>query len=377
MRGLGVPEIIISVGLLLVLLAGFLPGGTNVRRNEILLLSQDVGNIGSGDFTYKHISLTSNLVLAKGVEGTPLITQSGTIEVAKGLLTTQEHTVRFSVPTETINDLDSATILLTIENTNRYGPLMITVNGEEIFKEVPEENSLEIKIPLNILETENSIRISAGSSGWKIWAPTVYELSELKVVESLATNEMQSFQFSIEKDDLEDFYLGRVYVGSMQPQIAGELTIILNNENVVYRGMPGTGAFMTTFASGIKEENSIEFKLLEEGYYEMKNVEVIIFTQANASSVFTTEFSITPVDLAKLRDGTVRGVIELDISLASEDLLRIILSAESDTTLYELPAEEGKLELGFSEMEAASQNRLVIESPGAYEIESVKVKLVK
>lgn len=368
---------IITVGLLLVLLAGFLPGGTNARQSETLLLSENVGNIGSGDFTYKHIPLTSKMVLAKEVEGTPLIDQRRIIEVAKGIITTEEHTVKFSVPPETIDELDSATILLTIDDSNYYGPLIVTVNNQEIWNEISEEDDLEIEIPLNVLQTENSIKISAGSSGWKIWAPTVYEISNLKVIEAIATDESRSFAFSVDEEDIEDFYLGRVYVGSMKPQIAGELTIILNNENVVYRGIPGTGAFMTTFASGIRRENSIEFKLLEEAYYEMGNVEVIIFTQANASSTFATGFQVGSADLAKLRDGSVRGVIELDITLASEDPLKVILSAESDTILYKSPAKEGKLELGFSGTEVSSENRIIIESPGAYKIETVKIKLVK
>ena len=377
MKGLGVPELIIIVGLVLVLAAGFLPGGIKAKKNEILLASQDVGSIGSGEFTYKHVPLAGNMILSKGVEGTPLITQRESIEVAKGIITTEEHTVRFSVPEDTINKLDSATITLDIKDTNKYGPLIITVNGQEVWKETPDEGIAEINIPLNALKTENSIKLSAGSSGWKIWAPTYYKISELKVVEALATDEKQTFQFTVEDTALENFYLGRVYIGSMNPQIAGEISIILNNENVVYRGLPGTGAFITTFSSGIRKNNSIEFRLLEEGYYEMKNVEVIIFTQSNASSVFTTDFSISSADLARLRDGSYRGVIELNVIVPSDDLLRVTLSSEKDTVLYEQPAPKGKLELGFSGGEASSQNRLLIESPGTYEIGDVNIKLVK
>ena len=158
MKGLGVPEMIITVGLLLVLLAGFLPGGTNARQSETLLLSENVGNIGSGEFTYKHIPLASTMVLAKGVEGTPLIDQTRIIEVAKGIITTEEHTVRFSVPPETIDELDSATIMLTIDDSNYYGPLIVTVNNQEVWNELSEDDNLEIEIPLNVLQTENSIK---------------------------------------------------------------------------------------------------------------------------------------------------------------------------------------------------------------------------
>ena len=377
MKGLGIPEIIISVGLILVLLAGFLPGGSNIRKDEILLLSDDVGQIGSGDFTYRHIPLTSGIVLAKGVDGTPLITQKENIEVAKGILTTEEHTVQFSIPANRISELESANLLLDIRETNKYGPLIVVVNGVELFKEIPKTDKVEVNIPLSLLEQENAIKISSGSSGWRIWAPTTYKISELKVMETLTTEDSKSFTFSVDENELKNFYIGRIYMGSVKPHLAGEITIILNNENVVYRGLPGTGAFMASFSSGIRKSNSVEIKLLESGYYEMKNIDAIVFTQSNLSSIFTKEFQTSASDLAKLRDGELRGIIEVEVAISSGDLLQVTLSGESDTVLYRTPATEGLVELGFSGNEVSSTNRIIIESPGVYEIKSLRIKLVK
>ena len=67
---------------------------------------------------------------------------------------------------------------------------------------------------------------------------------------------------------------------------------------------------MSTFSSGIKSSNTVEFKLLEEGYYEMKNVEVIVFTQSNASSIFTTEFDITIYPAKEYTDEQITQMIK-------------------------------------------------------------------
>ncbi|HDR53104.1 MAG TPA: hypothetical protein ENN60_00295 [archaeon] len=377
MKGIGVPEIVISVGLLLVLLAGFLPGGTRSQSKEVLLLSQEVGRIGAGNYDYKHIPLVSSMMLARGVDGTPLITQKESREVAKGIITTQEHTVRFSIPASTMGDLDTATLLLEIDETNNYGPLILTLNGNEIWKDFPGEGRLEVELPIAYLQSENSLKLSAGSSGWRIWAPTIYKIEELKVMETLSRDEEQTFTFTLSKDELKNYYMGRVYVGYMNPQISGELAITLNNENVIFRGEPGTGAFNTAFSSGIRETNTISFKLLKDGYYEMRNVEVVIFTRTNASSIFVTNFEVEPVNLAQLRDGSWTGVIEIRVNVAADDILRVTLSSETDRQLYEAKAPEGLLELAFTGDEVSSTNRLMIESPNVYEITDVKIKLVK
>ena len=122
---------------------------------------------------------------------------------------------------------------------------------------------------------------------------------------------------------------------------------------------------------------TLKFQMLENGYYEMQDVEVVIFTKTNATSSFATDFQVSPADLAKLRDGTWMGLIEVQVDLASESPLRVILASETEHTLYDDNAPEGKLELAFSGDEVASSNRLVIQSPGVYEIDDVKVTLVK
>ena len=98
MKAIGLPEIVIVLGLLIVLIAGFLPSGTPYSPEEVLIMSKQAGPLGSEGFNYEHIELSDNVVLSKGVEGAPLLTQTGPIEVAKGVITAQEHQVEFLIP---------------------------------------------------------------------------------------------------------------------------------------------------------------------------------------------------------------------------------------------------------------------------------------
>ena len=117
--------------------------------------------------------------------------------------------------------------------------------------------------------------------------------------------------------------------------------------------------------------------MLEDGYYEMTNLEVVVFTSANTTAGFSSDFIIPLEDLARMRSGQEEGVIELDVIETSEHPLNVVLSGETDTELYKSVAPEGTLVLKFTGSEAAKDNTLTIRSVGNYNIGTVNVKLVR
>lgn len=378
MKAIGLPEIVIVLGLLIVLIAGFLPSGTPYSANEVLIMSKQVGLLGSEGFNYEHIELASNLVLSKGVEGAPLLTQAGPIEVAKGVITAQEHVVEFSIPEHIMNELSSSSLSFRLLDTNGYGPLKITLNGFEVWSDYMSKGEVaEISLPVGQLSSSNIIKITAGSSGWKIWSPTYYLLENLQIKEKLTSGEEKSFEFQLREDQLEKFYKGRVYIGNVNPVISGEMAIILNGERIIFRGIPGKGSVINSFSSGVKEENELTFRMLEDGYYEMTNLEVVVFTSANTTAGFSSDFIIPLENLARMRSGQEEGVIELDVIETSEHPLNVVLSGETETALYKNVAPGGTLLLKFTGSEAAKDNTLIIRSVGNYNIGSVNVKLVR
>lgn len=377
MKGVGVPEVVIVVGLLVVLIAGFLPTGTPSGQKEILLLSKQAGPLGSEGFNYDHIELADNLVLSRGVEGAPLLTQSGPKEVAKGLITAQEHVIEFTIPSHIQEELSSATLSLYVTETNQYGPLKVMLNGLEVWSDyVDKGETLEIELPLGQIRGDNTIKITAGSSGWKIWSPTYYILENIQIKERLTSGEEKTFEFDMTADQLEKFHMGRVYIGNVNPIIQGELAIILNDERMIFRGVPGRGSVINSFSSGVKDSNTLTFKLLEDGHYEMTNLEVIIFTSANTTAGFSTKFTIPLEDLSKMRTGIEEGLIEIEVIGSSENSLIVILSGEQDIELYNDIANVGNMILRFTGYEASSENTLIVRSAGDYNIGTVNVKLV-
>ncbi|MBR9689648.1 MAG: hypothetical protein GOV01_01985 [Candidatus Altiarchaeota archaeon] len=378
MKGVGLPEVVIVLGLLVVLIAGFLPSGTPDASKEVLLLSKQVGPLGSEGFNYQHIKLGDNVVLSKGVEGTPLLTQAGPIEVAKGLITAQEHVVEFSIPSHIMEELSSSSISFRIIDTNRYGPFKVSLNGFEVWSDyLTRGQTVEIDLPVGQLSSDNTVKITAGSSGWKIWSPTFYIIENLQIKEKLTSGEEKTFEFILTPDQLEKFYKGRVYIGNVNPIIQGEIAMILNDERIIFRGVPGKGSVINSFSSGVKAENTLTLRLIEDGHYELTNLEVIIFTSANTSAGFSSDFSIPLDDLSKMRTGIEEGVIEIEVLETAEESLKVILSGETDIELYKGVPEKGILVLKFTGFEATKDNTLIISSVGDYNIGTVEVRLVK
>ena len=276
------------------------------------------------------------------------------------------------------NELSSATLSLEISETNGYGPLIVYLNGDLIWSEFSSKgNKLNIVLPVEKLLEDNKIRISAGSSGWKIWSPTYYIIESIEVREKLTSGDEKTLAFSVTNEMLEKFDLGRVYIGNVNPVVEGELAIILNDERIIFRGVPGRGSVINSFSSGIKKDNTVTFRLIEDGHYELSNLEMIIFTETNSTGGFSANFVIPVEELSKMMSGTSEGVVEIEVLKSTENKLNVILSGETDHELYNAIPNEGKIQLSFSGIEATRDNTLVIRSASEYELGLITVKLVE
>ncbi len=377
MKGFGVPELVIVAGLMLVLLAGFVPSGTIEKQKENLLFSQKVGALGAGTYDYKHIPLADELLLSKGIEGTPLYEQAGPLEVARGVITSEEHLLNFNIPESTVSQLDSLSLSFDVLETNRYGPLKVELNGHEVVSEYLSPGDFRVTLPLEYIRPgENSVRILAGSSGWRLWSPTYYVIKNVRIKEAITPEEERTFSFQLSEEELNSLDKVRIAIGSIDASLEGDLAIILNGERIVFEGIPGRATFSPTFSSGLRQNNTITFKLLEDGSYAMRNVKLVLFLLKGGRGGFSKEFHISEEDLALMREGKEEGVVELEVKSTDDAPLRVVLEGEVPRTLYEGTPERGTLVLRFSGSEATTTNTLRISSAGDYYLGDVSVKLV-
>ncbi len=379
LRGIaiGVPELVIILGLLLVFLSGFLPEGSQkAKSKEIPLLYQEVGTIGGTGFSYIHISLGSGFTLSKGVEGTPIVYRKGPVEIAKGVFTTEEHLIEFSVPN--LNEISSTTFEAEVVDTNGYAPLFIYLNGKEVWKGYAKKGEkIVVPLPMDLIRASNTLKISCGSSGWRIWAPAYYVLENIQIAEKVSTGEKVSLSFELTPAELANFYSANFY-SPIVPKIPGEMVITLNGEKVIYRGVPNMKIFVVPFSSGLKEgENTLEIQLLSDGEYEFRDPQVVIINQKNATAGVSYPLNIPQDYLRALKSGVLVGEIEIKVNKAGDTPLTIILSSDVERKIYEGIPNPGVMVLRFTGDEVSDRNTLILRSTSIYEIEYIKVRLVK
>lgn len=108
-----------------------------------------------------------------------------------------------------------------IDDTNSYGPFMVKVNGETAFSRILPAG--EHTIPIGV-EGPAEMEISAESSYWKLWAPSLYRLSEVRIKSS---ENARSYEF-----DGTDAVSGELVIGLDESNGKGDLRATLNGRQI-------------------------------------------------------------------------------------------------------------------------------------------------
>jgi len=187
-----IPILVAAVLLMIILLmafgGGFIsPAPTRGRGPSYASRTIQLG----GNFTVMYVTGEEDVASFEG-------------EVSKGLFSTEDKSIGFDVPN--IGDVSEGIIELKILNSNHYGNLMIMVNGLEVYRGAPQIGKKLISFDGDILSDTNTINVMAESSGWKIWAPTVY-IFDANVSVNYLGKKTQSFIFNL--TDSEIIYISR------------------------------------------------------------------------------------------------------------------------------------------------------------------------
>jgi len=130
-------------------------------------------------------------------------------EVNNGLFSSLDQKTEFDI--EKIGDVSEGAIKLKIWNSNYYGNFMIFINGNEIYRGAPTIGDKTISFNGSILKRNNVIEVKAESSGWKMWAPTVY-IFDIDVSVSYKGEEIHTFDFDLTDSEVVNLNRGRLLV---------------------------------------------------------------------------------------------------------------------------------------------------------------------
>ncbi len=201
------------------------PGG---EFREFINTSDIIGIVGPvGVDTVKLIDIGMiNISYIKDTRTTGL----GPKDIYSGLL------FGSSLSRYTLPEADSLDIVFTVDKTNNYAPMQVKVNDEVVAEERFMEGEHRISVDKSLLSPVNTVEISAFSSSWRIWAPAMYRLSEIKFIVRSFSQKSNEFAFSIEKE-YDTFKAGKIdlaldeNIGTFVAEINGKAVYsdIVNN----------------------------------------------------------------------------------------------------------------------------------------------------
>ncbi len=174
-----------------------------------------------------HIPIADNFSIGYISAEMPVANISGT--VSRGLLSAEDKIYSFQ-----LSEPESATgghIVLHVNDTNRFGKLIVSLNGNELFNDYAYPGDHSLAFGPELLKAENSLEVKAESSGWKFWAPTVYVLSAEASV-NWAGALTKNFSFSMSNREVALSTKGRLVISVNRKEGTGQLVAKLNGQQI-------------------------------------------------------------------------------------------------------------------------------------------------
>jgi len=190
-----------------------------------------------------------------------------------------EQSLRYSVENPT-------SIRFTVNRTNDYGPLLVIADGEVVF-----EGKLSLGdqiIPLN-LEGDVELELSVPSSGWKLWAPVLYDVTNVKI-----SSVYPIAEYDFARD--EDFSWAELQLSFTSRQ--GTLDVNLNDEQL-WTGNPSSTQKITFDEEQINDINALTLAA-KSGSSFSGTAKLAMHYEHVDDKKYETSFNLTSAQIDKL-----------------------------------------------------------------------------
>lgn len=250
------PILLLAIVIFAVLLIVFGGGFVSVP-SEHRYLTEDT-SIEFGSF---EVSYTASEINATSRSG----------EISNGVFNKNEERIGFIAMDP--SDVSESLIDLKISNTNSYGKMFISINGKEVYSDYPAVGETLISFDPSILQENNILEIRCESSGWRIWAPTIYDFS-LDIKLDYTNKKSKSFVFEI--SDLEKQYMTNARIVAFGNRTGVGDLIVSVNTMVIASGV--TTLYQDFSASVLHAgNNTIEFYVEPNTSYHISTSQLILF----------------------------------------------------------------------------------------------------
>ena len=264
----------------------------------------------------------------------------------------------------------------TVNRTNRYGKLIVVFNDRIVFRNYTypgEEVNIEI---LEDIKGENKIRISCESSGAKIWAPTAYELKDVKVEALDYENSEINVDLYLEPEEYEGLKEVDVMFNVINRDGSGKLKVYVNKK-LASENYYNPSADLRTIAlykyllkPGM---NTITLSTDPDTTYDLDNLNIkVIYLTTSIISYNSLSFKLAPSTYRYIKEENVSAFLEFDVSQALVDKGIDVKINGHSYSLSSLAEGENILEINKEDLQSGI-NVVELSTKGYYNIPRIKV----
>jgi hypothetical protein len=293
------------------------------------------------------------------------------MEITAGIFGGASESFTITVPDYIEEWVKGGEITFTVEDTNKYGNLVIRWNGDELYNGKAYEGDHEVEISPSKVKKENTLDVLAGGPGLMFWAATVYSIKDFKV--NAKYGPAKFVDLAVSQDELET--LDRFELLWYTKSRRGNLSVKINGEEI-YNMYPDRDEVVAFKDSDLTDavirpgNNRVTFTAIN-GSFELDDVLVNTHV-SKGQRTLREKVDIAEVDLEKMKrmGATLRLYVK---KVEKSGRISITINEQSAGSAE---GREGwvSLKLNTDLLEAGS-SWIGISSTGAFEISEAKVEI--
>jgi hypothetical protein len=268
--------------------------------------------------------------------------------------------------------IEEVQIKFVVRDTNNYGPLVVKVNGIVLEERAFEKGEYTINAPVNILSDDMLVEIYATSSGLRLWAPTYYDLGDVRLLVKGFSQNSLAYSFTT-IEEYNTFSEGRIEL--QLDENVGEIVITMNDREI-YSG-PVTNLQTFKFSKSYLNygQNYMAIYAKENSRFS-GTAKMLIFYKTIYDTRLDVPFSLNQTEFDKLKTGRITFDIlsvtrggGLSVKIACDNRVTYNAYADLAEGNYEFTFDKSNVRLGTNYLIIGSVDK------GVFAIKNVAVKI--